>query len=80
MMLLGLKGSGLTTRNPQLTLAHLDPFFNDPTNSVQLAYLFSQQRQAIGGIGLLAESDNVYFDPSAQQADVGKVKDAAGTG
>jgi len=50
VMLLGSKGSSLTTPDPQLIFTDLDDFLHRPAPPTPLTLLFSRKGQAMGGI------------------------------
>jgi hypothetical protein len=59
MMLLRLFRVGLTACQSQLILAHADDFLDLRADTIHPAHLCSRTREAIGGIVLLAVSDEV---------------------
>jgi hypothetical protein len=73
MLLLSPFWARLTARQGQLLLADPDHFLDLGTPAIQAAHLRGRQRQAIGGIGLLAVSDNEPCEASAQPSALGPV-------
>jgi hypothetical protein len=59
---------GLTARQAELILANPDDFFNLRADAIQPTPLHRRQRQAIGGVVLLAVSDNQHFEAPIQPA------------
>jgi hypothetical protein len=71
---LRLLGAHLTARSTELLLTDADDFLDLGTYPVQLPHLHGGQRQAIGGVVLVAVSDNQDFEAAAQPADLGPVR------
>jgi len=65
--------AGLTARQGQLIRAHPEHLFNLGPHALEPPYLRSQQRQAIGGVVLLAVSDTKHFEAPIQPAAVGPI-------
>jgi hypothetical protein len=73
VMLLSPVRARLTAGQAQLILAHPDDLLNLGTHVIQAAHLCGRQRQAIGGIVLLAVSDNEPFEASVPPAAFGPI-------
>jgi len=67
-------GARLTAIQAELILAGPDDFLNMGAEAIQSAHLHRRQGQAIGGVVLLAVSDNEYFEAPAQPAPLGPVR------
>jgi hypothetical protein len=73
MMQLSPLGPGLTARQAELVLTDADHFLNLRADAIQPPHLHHRQRQAIGGVVLLAVSDNQHFEAPVQPAALGPV-------
>ena len=73
VMLLSPVRARLTARQAQLILADPDDFLDLRTDAIEAAHLGGRQCQAIGGVVLLAVSDNEHFEPPTQPAALGPV-------
>jgi hypothetical protein len=73
MRLLRLRRARLTARQGQLIFADADHFLDLGTPAIQTAHLRGRQRQAMGGVVLLAVSDNQHFEATAEPAALGPV-------
>ena len=65
--------AGLTAGEGELILADPDDFFDLRADTIEPPHLRRRQGQAIGGIVLLAVSDDQYFEAAAQPANLGPV-------
>ena len=73
MMQLRPLRAGLTAGQVQLMLAPPAHLFNLGPDAIEPLYLCSRQGQAIGGVVLLAVSDNPYFEAPAEPANLDPV-------
>jgi hypothetical protein len=74
MMLLGALRARLTAGQAELIFTDSNHLLNLGADAIHPADLGSWHLQAIGGVVLLAVSDNQYFQPPAELADLGPVR------
>jgi hypothetical protein len=67
-------GARLTAGQPELVLAGPDDFLNVGTQAIPSAHLHRRQGEALGGVVLLAVSDNESFEAPAQPTPLGPVR------